>query len=80
MVTTLRGLTIAITGTLRKMTRARAFELIRMEAAYPTTNVNGRTDILVIADDSIYSTKAKNAERCGTRLMTESDFYLLIGA
>lgn len=80
MIKTLNNMDVVITGTLAKMTRARAFEAIRMEGGRPHKKITGNTDVLVCAIPPHWVTeKVAFAEQKKINTITEKEFYFLIG-
>lgn len=82
MITTLNNQNVAITGALRKMTRATAFTKILCEGGNPQKKLTKATDILVVADEKLVHPTykmVKAEEQWYTEIMSESDFYEIIG-
>lgn len=79
------GLTVCFTGALEctlegeKITRERAQELATRAGLVVQPRVTKRLDILVCADPASMSGKAKTAREYGTRVLTETAFWPLIG-
>jgi len=76
---TLNNLDIVITGTLSRMTRKTAFDRIRSEGGFPRKKISGNTDLLVVGQLSWMSEKLSFALDNFIDIITENDFYDLIG-
>lgn len=70
---------ICITGTLSKMERAKAFNLIIAEGGCPKTNMSAIVDILVVANGIERSGKISKAKMYDTLIITEQQFYETVG-
>lgn len=80
MITTLNNLDVVITGTLSKMTRERAFELIRMEGGWPHKKISGNTDVLIVGKLPHWTTqKISFSDENYIDTISEDDFYELVG-
>lgn len=79
-IASLEGLNIVITGKLDKFGRKTAFTLIKSKGGTPSDSLTKSTNILVVADEKMNSKtdKIKKAEKYGTKIMTEKDFYSLV--
>lgn len=81
MILSLSEHTIAITGALKRMTRAKAYSFILAEDGVPKDKITKDTDFLVVADSECYeTTKIQKAKKWGIEILCEDDFYELIGA
>lgn len=84
MITTLNNCNVVITGGLRKMTREKAYALIRAEGGFPRKKVSSKTDYLIVSDEQMkcrhYTEKEITAEHLDIPIMSEADFYNIIGA
>ena len=81
MILSLSDHTIAITGELKRMTRAKAYSFILAENGIPKNKITKDTDFLVVADSERYeTTKIQKAKRWGIPFLCEDEFYDLIGA
>ena len=74
----LEGLTIVVTGELASMTRDEAKELIRREGGKAAGSVSSNTDYLVVGAGPGAS-KARDAEKHGTRTIDEAEFLKMVG-
>lgn len=76
------GLNIVITGKLQKFGRKTAFTLIKNKGGIPSDSLTKETNVLVIADEKLgtKTDKVKKAEKYGTKILSEADFYSLIFA
>lgn len=80
MILSLKENKIAITGTLRRYTREKAYSLIKKVGGIPKKKITTDTDILVVTDLQEYQTdKIRKAEKWGIEVICEADFYELIG-
>lgn len=79
---TLTNKNICITGGLVRMQRCRAYDLIKAEGGCPKDNMSSIVDILVIADSKRNTATGKKikAERMGISVISEAEFYELVGA
>ena len=80
MITTLNNLDVVITGTLRKMTRANAFNQIILNGGRPHKKITGKTDVLILGKTIGETHKMNYSEEHFIDTLTEEDFYELIGA
>ena len=84
MITTLNNLNVVITGGLKKMTREKAYALIRAEGGFPRKKVSSKTDVLIVSDDQTrsfrHTEKFRKANELWIDTMTESEFYEIVGA
>lgn len=82
MITTLNNMNVAITGGLKKMTRAKAFNLILADGGNPQKKITKSTDVLVIADDKVnqHTIKTDKADKWFIDTISESDFYFIVKA
>lgn len=74
---------VVITGKLKKFERAAAYCLIQNEGGIPKDNMSSIVDVLVIADEkwNCETGKIKKARNNpNITILTENDFYGLIGA
>ena len=77
----LQNLDVVITGGLKKMTRAAAFDRIRKEGGRPHKKISGRTNLLVVGSTPWQTQKLSFSESHWTiDVITENEFYELIGA
>ena len=78
----LKDMNVCITGTLKKMRRADAFEKIVKKGGKPQKKISKATDILVITDEALSfpTHKLFVADEWGTVCIDENYFYSLIGA
>lgn len=76
------GKNICITGTLSRMDRATAYSRIINEGGCPKDKMSKLVDILVITDEmKFYKSKKKTmAQQFGTEIISEWDFYRMVGA
>ena len=70
---------VAFTGTLTKMTRSSAASRLRRIGAKYDTNVRKGTDFLVLAKNGKGTAKHQLARRYKTSIITEKQFYDVIG-
>lgn len=79
-ISALAGCNVVITGKLEKFARKTAFTLIKSKGGIPSDTLTKSTNILVIADEKLNSQtdKIKKAEKYGTKIMSEKDFYSLV--
>lgn len=76
----LKGLSIAITGSLRTFAnRGELGELIRLNGGKPVSTVGSRTDILINNDKNSPSAKNKKAKQLGIPIITEDEFLERLG-
>lgn len=76
----LKNLNVVITGGLKKMSRAEAYEIIKENGGTPRKKISGRTDLLVVGDTPWKTEKLCFADDHWTiNIITENDFYSLIG-
>lgn len=84
MITTLTNCDVVITGGLRKMTREKAYALIRAEGGFPRKKVSRNTDVLIISDEQArcfhMTEKERKADELQIDVMSEDDFYDIVGA
>lgn len=84
MITILNNCNVAITGGLRKMTREKAYALIRAEGGFPRKKVSPKTNYLIVSDDQLkcshWTEKEWLAQELNIPIMRESDFYQIVGA
>lgn len=82
----LRGLSVCFTGelvaTIRgdRVTREMAHQLARAAGLSVEDRVTKTLDLLVVADPSTLSGKARKARQYGTRIMADEVFFVAIGA
>ena len=76
----LKGRTFCITGTLKRMTRKKAFDRIVENGGIPTMKLTKSTDYLIVTDEAVnYPTyKIFKAAEWEIKPICESDFYTLI--
>jgi len=84
MIISLQNCNVVITGGLRKMTREKAYALIKAEGGFPRKKVSSKTDYLIVSDDQMksrhYTEKELVAEHLDIPIMSESIFYDIVGA
>jgi DNA ligase (NAD+) len=72
----LAGQTIVITGTLRRISREEAQELIRRLGGHASGSVSKRTDFVVAGDAA--GSKLEKARALGVRVLDEDSFFRMI--
>ena len=84
MITSLNNCDVVITGALRKMTRDKAYSLIIAEGGFPRKKVSRNTDVLIISDEQArcfhMTEKERKADELQIDVMSEDDFYDIVGA
>lgn len=73
------GMKICVTGKLEKFTRKEIEKFIQDNGGISVSGVSKDTDILVTNDITSGSSKLKNAEKFGTRIISENDLINLVG-
>lgn len=73
---TLAGLTVVVTGTLSRYSRAEAERAIRAHGGTVGSSVTARTDYVVVGTDP--GSKARKARALGVRTLDESGFLALL--
>lgn len=73
MLRDLSGLKVCMTGKM-SMQRAQLARLVEAAGGVFTNTMSGSVNILVVADDSVWSTKIEQAEERGTRVLRETEF------
>jgi len=74
--TRLSGKTFVFTGTLKKMTRAEAEQLVVARGGRASGSVSKKTDFVVAGDDP--GSKYEKARKLGVTILTEEDFLELL--
>ena len=69
----LSGLHICVTGKLEKFSRKQIEEFLKQNGAIVDSGVTKNTDILVTNDQTSESSKLKNAEKFGTKIINEEE-------
>jgi DNA ligase (NAD+) len=69
--------TVVVTGTLERMTREKAQELIRRHGGKAAGSVSKKTDYLVAGENA--GSKLSKAEELGVPVLSEDDFLKLLG-
>jgi len=72
----LAGKTFIITGTLKSVTRAEAYNKIRALGGHPLTSVSKKTDFLVVGDNP--SSKLEKARTLGIKTITEETLLKML--
>ena len=72
------GMKICVTGKLEKFTRKEIEKFIQDNGGISVSGVSKDTDILVTNDITSGSSKLKNAEKFGTRIISENDLINLV--
>lgn len=72
----LKGLTFVITGTLTKMTRARAKEILENLGGKVSDSVTKETDFLIVGEEP--GSKLEKAKKLNIKIIDENEFYKLI--
>lgn len=75
---TLKGLHICVTGKLEHFTRKQIEDFLKQNGAIADGGVTGKTDILVTNDQSSGSSKLKNAQKYGTKIISEKELIELV--
>ncbi|GAB6096360.1 NAD-dependent DNA ligase LigA [Desulfatiferula olefinivorans] len=75
----LSGKGIVFTGKMTRGTREEMQDLARRLGAQVQTAVSGKTDVLVCGEN-VGAKKMEKAGQAGTRILTENEFYDLIGS
>ena len=73
------GIHICVTGKLEKLSRKDMEKLIKSKGANFDTSVTSNTNILVTNDATSGSSKLNNARKYGTKIISEEEFYELLG-
>jgi DNA ligase (NAD+) len=74
---TLENKTFVLTGSLPTLTRKEATELIEMHGGKTTSSVSSNTDYLLAGESA--GSKLDKATKLGIPVISESEFYELIG-
>jgi DNA ligase (NAD+) len=69
------GKTCVLTGSLQKMTRGQAKELLLSLGANPGSSVSKKTDYLIVGENA--GSKLKKAESLGVAVLTEDEFLAM---
>ncbi len=77
VVSALSGKTFVLTGTLAGMSRDEAKELLAALGAKVAGSVSKKTDYVVVGGDA--GSKADKARKLGVRMLSEAEFFALIG-
>ena len=77
VVSALSGKTFVLTGTLAGMSRDEAKELLAALGAKVAGSVSKKTDYVVVGEDA--GSKADKARGLGVRMLSEAEFFALIG-
>ena len=72
------GMHICVTGKLETLSRKDIEALIKSKGASFDSSVNSSTDLLVTNDATSGSSKLKNAQKFGTKIISEKEFYDLL--
>lgn len=72
----LEGLTVVVTGTLKKYSRKEIEDLIKQHGGKASGSVSGKTDYLVVGEDA--GSKLEKARSLGVKTITEDEFERLI--
>lgn len=67
-----QGKTVALTGTLKSMTRDEATERLRRAGARLSTSVSGKTDVVIVGENP--GSKLQKAQALGVAVMDEETF------
>ena len=73
----LSGKSVCVTGTLPKLSRARAEALVREMGGAVTSSVSRNTTYLVLGENP--GSKLASAERLGTEILDEGQLLALVG-
>ncbi len=73
----LRGQTVVVTGTLSKMSRGQAHELVERHGGAVGSSVTKKTSYLVVGEDA--GSKLEKAKQLGVKTLTEDEFLQLLG-
>ena len=71
------GKTVVFTGSLERMTRGEAKAMAERHGAKVASSVSGATDIVIAGPGA--GSKLKEAERLGVRVISEDDWFELVG-
>jgi len=74
----LKGMTVVVTGTLEKLSRSQAHELIERNGGNVGSGVTKKTSFVVVGADA--GSKFEKARSLGVRTMDESEFLTMIGS
>lgn len=74
----LKGLHICVTGKLENFSRKQIEDFLKQNGAIADSGVTSKTDILVTNDRTSGSSKLKNAEKYGTRIISEKELMDLV--
>ena len=74
----LKGLHICVTGKLENFSRKQIEDFLKQNGAIADSGVTSKTDILVTNDRTSGSSKLKNAEKYGTRIISEKELMNLV--
>ncbi|MCT4592108.1 MAG: NAD-dependent DNA ligase LigA [Candidatus Gracilibacteria bacterium] len=72
----LNGQSFLFTGTLQKMTREQAKELVEENGGKPTSSISKKTDYLVLGENA--GSKVKKAKDLGVKVISEEEFLQMI--
>lgn len=67
-----KGMTLVLTGSLEKLTREQAKDLIRKAGGKPTSTVTSKTDYVIAGKNP--GSKLENAKKIGIKVMPEQEF------
>ncbi|NOX56721.1 MAG: NAD-dependent DNA ligase LigA, partial [Planctomycetes bacterium] len=73
----LEGKTVVVTGTLSRLTRDEVNELIHRHGGKPASSVSRKTDFVVAGENP--GSKLAKAQQLGVRVLSEDEFFKLIG-
>lgn len=74
----LKGFHICVTGKLENFSRKQIEDFLKQNGAIADSGVTSKTDILVTNDRTSGSSKLKNAEKYGTRIISEKELMNLV--
>lgn len=74
----LSGLHVCVTGKLEHFTRKQIEDFLKQNGAIADGGVTGKTDILVTNDQSSGSSKLKNAQKYGTKIISEKELMEMV--
>ena len=74
----LRGLHVCVTGKLEHFTRKQIEDFLKLNGAVVDGGVTSKTNILVTNDQSSGSSKLKNAQKYGTKIITEEELMSMV--
>ena len=70
------GMSFVFTGTMEKLSRSEASDLVKKEGASVSGSVSKKTSFVVVGSDP--GSKAKEAEKLGVKILNEEDFLALV--